>query len=134
MAEKYEVATWLPDNFAIQCEIYGPGIQGNPTNSPDVRIAVFDIYDIQERKYFSLYDVLDSCGAHEVPTAPLIDYGMAFQEPDEWQSLATKKSKIVDAYNGRSQEGVVVRLMRDPRPFDEFQRVSFKVINLEYKG
>ena len=40
-------------NIALQGELCGPGIQGNPQNLPDHEFFVFDIYDIDNQRYYS---------------------------------------------------------------------------------
>ena len=39
-------------NIAIQGEIMGPGIQGNRENLPNNKLFIYDIYDIDNQRYF----------------------------------------------------------------------------------
>jgi len=43
-------------NFAIQGELCGPGIQGNPHNLKDHEFFVFDIWNINEQRYLTPFE------------------------------------------------------------------------------
>ena len=55
-------------NIAIQCELMGPGIQGNKEGFDDVKLFVFDIFDIDKQSYLSpadrmqLFNVMKNLG------------------------------------------------------------------------
>lgn len=52
MAKKYELKSVLGNlNFAIQGEVIGPGIQGNKYALNDHAFYIFDIYNIDEKRY-----------------------------------------------------------------------------------
>ena len=54
MAKKYNFPEVLPKlnrNVALQCELMGPGIQGNKEKLEDHEIYLFKIYDIDAKKY-----------------------------------------------------------------------------------
>lgn len=51
IAVKYDIENIIPDNFAIQGEIIGEGIQGNPLRIKGQELYVFYMYNIAEGKY-----------------------------------------------------------------------------------
>ena len=50
MVRKYNIMENLNSGYAIQGEISGPGIQGNPDGSTDVTLCVFNVIDLNTRK------------------------------------------------------------------------------------
>jgi RNA ligase (TIGR02306 family) len=53
IARKYKLPELLPEGFAIQGELMGPGIQGNREGLQDLEFFLFDVYDINKREYLS---------------------------------------------------------------------------------
>lgn len=111
----------LPPKFALQFEICGPGIQGNPGGFDDLRIAAFTLYDIasQERAHFGVLAHL--CQSLDLPLAELVASGHGHVEPETLREMA---SNIVYP-NGKPAEGIVVRSINS--------MWSFKAISLNYK-
>jgi RNA ligase (TIGR02306 family) len=65
-------------NLAIQGELIGEGIQGNPEKLKGHRFFLFDVYDITEGRYlepFERYNVLDELkrGGADLEHVPIID-------------------------------------------------------------
>lgn len=61
-AKFYNLDTILPKlnrNLAVQCEMIGPGIQGNPEQLSNIQLYVFDIFDIDTGRYLSSDDRYD---------------------------------------------------------------------------
>jgi len=50
MARKYNIFENLNPGYAIQGEIFGPGIQGNPAGCEVVSLCVFNVIDLSTRK------------------------------------------------------------------------------------
>jgi len=50
MARKYDIWNKLNTGYAIQGEIAGPGIQGNPAGLSEVTLFVFNVIDLTSRK------------------------------------------------------------------------------------
>ncbi len=60
----------LRRNIAIQGEIIGPGIQGNKYGLPQQELYVFDVYDIDEKRYlmfFERWEIVEQLGLKHVP-------------------------------------------------------------------
>lgn len=66
MARKYNLEKFLRENpgHAIQGEIYGPGIQGNPLKESEIKFAAFSLYDISQNKYVPI-NLLEK---YDIPT------------------------------------------------------------------
>jgi RNA ligase (TIGR02306 family) len=136
LIEKYNLNTELPslcesinDELAIQGELVGPGIQKNPLKLTEVEIRVFDIYSISKKQYLDL--VFAQRYANGCLGMPFMEHSVIkwnLQDDEAIRRLAE------GVYTGTSnqREGVVVR----PTVYTQVNgiRISFKVINLLYKG
>jgi RNA ligase (TIGR02306 family) len=120
VARKFELDR-LPHGIAIQFEIVGPGIQGNPCGYDDLQMALFTAYDISrmERMHFGSLTHLSQ--GFDLPMAEIVASG--FGHIDE-ETLRTMADSAV-YQNGAQAEGVVVRDIRS--------LWSFKAISLNYK-
>jgi RNA ligase (TIGR02306 family) len=109
-------------NLAVQGEIYGLGINGNLYQLDDQRLAVFDIYDIDNRRYLlpeERWKLVDQLG---LPHVPLKGFG----------TLVGTVSDLLEDADGMSvvnpkciREGYVYKAMND-------STISFKVIGNSY--
>lgn len=117
----------FPDR-ALQFEIVGPGIQGNPLGLKQVDLRLFNVYNKGQHEYVSLAEMIGIARFLELPTVEIIEVGEAFPEmsDDDLRKYAERRYP-----NGRQAEGVVIRPTEPMRVAGE--RVSFKVINLGYK-
>lgn len=117
-----KLRTYGADNFAIQGELIGPGIQGNIYKLISHHFKVFDVYDIQEGYYLLPEDrktFVDAIGLKHVPvlgTHLLVD-------PDIDSILLTAEG--TSALNpNQEREGVVYKSMSS--------QFSFKAISNKY--
>ena len=111
----------LPWGLALQFEIVGPGIQGNPMGLNGLEARAFSLFDRTVRSYASHAELLHECERLGVPEAPLVVLDNRVYCPDQLRALAAIRYP-----NGKTGEGVVVRA-RD-------SSWSFKIINLDYKS
>ena len=51
------------ENIALQFEVYGPGVQGNPTGVPRVTCSIFNAYMIDARRYMDYEQLKFLCFA-----------------------------------------------------------------------
>jgi hypothetical protein len=76
VAHRDQIITAIQDsqrNLAIQGELIGEGIQGNPYKIKGQSFYVFDIYDIDKGSYMTPIQRRDFCEFHELLHVPVID-------------------------------------------------------------
>ena len=132
MFYKYDIEKVLNEsgNIAIQGEICGPGIQGNRMCFKENKFLVFNVWDIDKQKYFDYSDMIVFCNLYNLETVPLIKYPHFLPHTmEEW--IETAKGKYEDTNNNR--EGIVVRPSIETNSKALKGRLSFKVINNDYK-
>jgi RNA ligase (TIGR02306 family) len=129
IARKYDISEKLknfPKRISVQGEICGPGIQGNPMGLKEIELFVFNIYDIDERRYMDYEDFIAICKQLELQTVPILEIGDSFNYGlDELLELADGKYPI----SGKPQEGIVVRPLIETYSEVLHDRLSFKIIN-----
>jgi len=130
IAKKYRLDELLPDGYAIQGEVAGPGIQGNSCKLREIEFFLFNVYDINKRQYLDFHQMLHfiSTSQMKIYTVPIIEHSNIFElKGDE----ALRRYAERSYQNGGCAEGVVFR------PINEVivngNRLSFKVVNLFYK-
>lgn len=129
LACRHNLVNILPQfgNIALQWECVGPGIQGNPLKLKQVEARLFDVFDIDSREYLGLQElrvIAEATGIELVEVALSGKY-IAFSD-DELRKMAAGNYP-----SGRPREGLVFRPESPMRVGSD--RLSFKVINLEYK-
>jgi RNA ligase (TIGR02306 family) len=120
-ARKYDLSK-LPEGCALQFEVIGPSIQGNPLGLADVEGRAFTLYDFVNHCRRSDQDLIDACIATGVPIAHAqftIEPG-CYLDADQLRRMAE-----ITYPNGRHGEGLVFRSLD--------HTLSFKTINLLYK-
>jgi RNA ligase (TIGR02306 family) len=129
MARKYDLADIMTDPFlegtALQFEIVGPGIQKNPMGLKEREIRLFDAYDYYAHEYRGRFILERIHDIFLLPLAQLVQHGIGFDFSEE-EILKMAEGEYP---NGKQREGIVVRSQKEFDP-----RISFKVINLLYKG
>ncbi len=129
MEKKYDILNKLKDrqlNIAIQGEICGTGVQGNKMGLSEVKLLVFNVYDINTQKFFSYDNFIQFCQGLGLDIVPIL--GKTTFNNVSVPDLLTLAEGNYD--NGTPREGIVIRpvvettshAMRDGR-------LSFKVIN-----
>ena len=130
--KKYKIDQILDDlklNVAIQGEICGPGVQGNRLGLNQHQLFVFDVYDIEEQKYWGWHRAKNFCDQHGLTTVPLIEIVQCFDYSFE-QLLAMTNRK----YEGTNNlcEGIVVRSAEPCYSRALEGRMSFKILNAAF--
>ncbi len=106
------------ESIALQGELLGPGINGNPYNLPDFKILFFTAYDINGKYRYSDKELCHLLSILEEDNCPLVD---VFELDGELQGLLSKADAKSAVYNKYDREGIVVRGVDD--------NFSFKVIS-----
>lgn len=114
-------------DIALQGEIVGDGIQGNPYKLRGQQFYVFDIYDIRTGKYYDAEQRQRFCIEHNIDHVPLITITSIykiinindFQDVEQILKFAEAMSRINET---TEREGVVFKCLSDPS-------LSFKAIS-----
>ena len=112
----------LGKNLAVQGEIIGEGIQGNPYKRIGQTVRIFNGFDIDKYDYLSLSELIELVKVLEVKTVPILD--LDFKLPntiDELLSYADSKSVLNEKFD---REGVVIR--------SHDRKISFKAISNKF--
>ncbi len=131
LAEQYVLKEKLPTigDVALQWECVGPGVQKNPLQLKTVQPRLFDVYDIDVKEYYGLTALQNVSTELNLPMAEIV-YSGIYEDftDDQLREMARGK------YTGttKDREGIVIRSVVPMRVLGK--RVSFKVINLDYKG
>jgi len=128
VARQNNLLTALRDtNLALQFEVVGPKIQGNPLGLKNFEMRAFSLYDIANHRYVGARELLAFCGKNSIPAAASIFFDISLNyTSDSLRELAQQQYP-----NGKPAEGIVIRTVEEQQLCGI--RASFKVINLMYK-
>ena len=112
----------LNRNLAIQAEMYGSSISGNIYKMTKQTIAVFKVYDIDQKRYLTPTERDLVAGALGLPVVPVIGVGkLPAGTVDELLAFADGKSVLGETM----REGLVFNCVDDPE-------IHFKVVSDQY--
>lgn len=131
IAREYELEKFLSEqNMAIQFEVVGPGIHGNPMGLTRVEPRLFNV--IPDLSEYGLVGGLEAVRqfseACHFPMVKVVEVGFSFDYTTDEQFRTIAEGKYD---NGKQREGIVIRA-QIPRYVGR-ELVSFKVINLLYR-
>jgi len=132
IAKKYNIEKILRNNkhIAIQGEIAGPQIQGNPLGLFDYEFFVFNIVDINTRQYVTNVEYIEYlCKEFGFTMVPVEEIGTSFNYS---QDQLLQKAKGFYDNTKNFKEGIVVRIdtQLDKSPYEKL--LSFKVLNNDF--
>ena len=133
MAHKYDIEKKLREygkNIAIQGEIAGPGLQKNPMNLKDLELFVFNVYDIDSRKYLDFNDFKRVTEELDLKMVPMLFDNILFAIVNIEDFLEMAKGNYEGTNHPR--EGIVIRSLVEKYSNALEGRLSFKCINPEY--
>ena len=125
VARELKLEEWLgthSTNYAIQGELIGEGIQGNPYKIKGQTVRFFNAFNIDKYEYLNLEEFESLIASMGLETVPVLD--RAFALPNTIEDLlkyAEKKSELNSQFD---REGVVIR------SFD--RKISFKAISNKF--
>ena len=115
-------------DYAIQGEVVGEGIQGNPYKLIGQKFFVFDIWDIEHQRHFTSAERLNFIGPTFMKSVPVL-------ENADSMPLRMTLDQLLQVAEGESalnsltiREGLVFKALKRV----EGQVLSFKVINNKY--
>jgi RNA ligase (TIGR02306 family) len=134
----------IPEGYAVQFEVAGPGIQGNAMGLKTIQPFAFQVWNIAEKRYLHFEDFTAFSSQYHLPTVEMLEHGPAwmYESDDALRSLAEGTYS-----NGKQREGIVLRPQTETwmsaiTGLNDHcsvglssvnRRLSFKVINLLYK-
>lgn len=130
IAREYDVENILQKtgmSLALQMELVGPKIQGNPLELLAVQPRLFDVFSIIHGKYSPGWIL--SLFSNYIPIVKTVEDGEIFMKTDE-ELRACAEAQVYEGTNTPA-EGIVIRPRQEQRIGRE--RLSFKVINPLYK-
>lgn len=121
VAMALEIGDRIPEGFALQGELMGPGVQGNREGFKDHKFFVFDVFLIKEHKYAGPAYRRALCQEYGFEHVPVL--GVAWKAPESVDSG-------LDIADGPSikhkiREGLVWKCNEDPS-------FSFKTISNQF--
>jgi RNA ligase (TIGR02306 family) len=125
IARQLKLEEWLGTheiNYAIQGELIGEGIQGNPYKIKGQTVRFFNAFNIDKYEYLGLEEFESLIASMRLETVPVLDRAFALPNTiDELLTYAEKKSELNDQFD---REGVVIRSID--------RKISFKVISNKF--
>lgn len=129
-------------SYAIQGEIVGAGLQGNRNKRSDVGLYVFQIWDIDNRKFTDALDFIGLCYLLDLETVPFIHNGseLAYfmweaSSVDDWLKACEELTPMIRQIHDNPEylhEGIVIRPAVECYSYNLRGRLSIKVINNSY--
>ena len=128
IAKEMDLLNKMPDNFALQGELVGEGIQKNPLKIQRQEVYFFNAYNIESGIYLNYKDFIELCGSLGLKTVPIVSDDFSLPKTvDEMLLYAEGKSLINPDVE---REGIVVR-PKIERLYNG-TRFSFKAISNKY--
>lgn len=129
--KKYKIEDILKGkNIAIQGEIYGEKIQTNPLKINGIDFNVFDVWLIDEERYMEYDELVKFCKDNSLSMVKVLYDG----EYGGWSVLGLKNMAIGKYNSGIDREGIVLRSKKYIVTEHGKKRLSFKIINDDYKN
>jgi RNA ligase (TIGR02306 family) len=110
-------------SIALQGELIGEGIQGNPYKIKGQQYLVYDIYDIRTGQYFNPERRRDFCQTYDIAHVPV--YGQTVHITETVPEMLIRAEKKSTLNSQQEQEGVVFKCNQDPQ-------ISFKCISNKF--
>lgn len=128
MAEKYGILETLAklfgegEEYAVQGEIVGPGINKCRNKETDFKFFCFRIYDIKNQKWVNPKETVELCKKFNIPHVQIVKDDFAFFDEITTMDEALKfaEGKTLE---GNEREGIVCKTV-DDKPFASFKAVS----------
>jgi RNA ligase (TIGR02306 family) len=109
-------------NLAIQGELIGEGIQGNPYRIKGQKIKFFNVFDIDNQLYYGMYNMIGLINDLELETVPILEH--SFYLPETVEELLKFSEGKSELNCNIEREGLVLRNIQ--------RTTSFKVISNKF--
>lgn len=126
VAREQGIITWLREqerDYAIQGELIGEGVQGNPEKITGQKFYLYDIYDIEAKCYLNHFKRIEIWPFHHVPVIEIQRWAnyKNISKEDFIESLL-KQADGPSLNHTTNREGIVFKSIDDPA-------FSFKIIS-----
>lgn len=121
VAMALKIGDRIPEGYAVQGELMGPGIQGNREGFTEHKFFVFDVFNIREHKYFDSKLRRVFCHNRDIDHVPVITVDANAPASVE-EGLAVAEGPSI---NHKIREGLVWKCNDDPS-------FSFKTISNQF--
>lgn len=113
-------------NIAIQGELIGPKVQGNPYGLSNYDYRIFNVFDIDKQDYYNFDSMMGFIDETNLLPCPILHVN----QPLDWLTdvnslLAKSDGNSLVSRNKVAREGIVWRTMDSPR-------ISFKAISNKF--
>ena len=125
IARELKIEEWLGTqsiNYAIQGELIGEGIQGNPYRIKGQTVRFFNAFNIDKYEYLSLEEFEALISSMKLETVPILD--REFHLPNTIEEILLYADKKSELNSGFDREGIVIRSID--------RKISFKVISNKF--
>ena len=137
MTKKYDIIQKLVDwssekggkDFAVQCEIIGPGIQKNKLGLKECEIRVFNLYNITDVCYEDYMSLKVFCDTTGLPMVKVLEETVLDIDTTIDKLLERAKGSYDCGY---PREGIVIRPIKEAYSNELKGRLSFKAINNDF--
>jgi RNA ligase (TIGR02306 family) len=121
VAMALKIGDRLPEGYAVQGELMGPGIQGNREGFTEHKFFIFDVFHIRLHEYLSPANRIMVCNAKSIDHVPVL--GTDWKAPNNVEEgLALAEGPSI---NHKIREGLVWKCNEDPS-------FSFKTISNQF--
>jgi RNA ligase (TIGR02306 family) len=131
IARLHEMEIHLPIGYAIQGEIIGEAIQGNPLKRKGQKFYAFNVYDIATGRFLGFREYRDFCTNRGVSCVPVVD---TIELPSDVEALIAMADGKSALNPEADREGVVFRPLVEQ--YNEIggqqRRLSFKAVSNRY--
>lgn len=116
-------------NIAIQAEVLAPGIQKNKYKFSSLELFTFNVWDIDNQKYYDYKDFIEFCNKLDIQTVPILydSFSLGNMTVDDLVQLSIGESKLAKV----KREGIVIRPLIECED-EKIGRLSFKIINPQF--
>jgi len=115
----------FPGDYAVQGEVYGPGIQKNPMKAEKISLALFNFFSIKHRKYADFDVFMEFCVENNLPFVPVVWAGKFNFSLEQLINMANEQEYL----KGVSAEGIVCRPCKEQQSEVLGGRMSFKILS-----
>ena len=128
VTQQYGVEQKMTDlglyGLAIQGELIGEGIQGNPYKLKGQDLFVFDVYDTVHRQYLDAEKRIELCNTLGLKHVPVLTDSVSYSNLEVTELLMLAEGKSV-LNTGSEREGLVFKCVTDPS-------IHFKAISNKF--